>query len=108
MTIREEAGPAYDVHSFQTGLTHHRGMVQVDMAVDPGDVRAASAAVLAELARLRDERVPDAAGAEPEVRARPTRVASIVMTRSCSASWVPRKEAMARDSSRRSSSRPRA
>ena len=59
MKIREEDGLAYDVHSFQTDYADC-GTLQVFMAVDADDVRPAAQGVLAELARLRDERVPAA------------------------------------------------
>jgi predicted Zn-dependent peptidase len=57
MTIREEAGLAYDVHSFQTDYADC-GTLQVYLSVDADDVRAATEGVLVELSRLRDERVP--------------------------------------------------
>jgi predicted Zn-dependent peptidase len=59
LTIREQAGLAYDVHSFQTDYADC-GTLQVFMSVDAADVREATAGVLAELARLRDEPVPAA------------------------------------------------
>jgi predicted Zn-dependent peptidase len=59
LTIREEQGLAYDVHSFQTDYADC-GTLQVFLGVDGGDVAPAIRAVLAELARLRDERVPAA------------------------------------------------
>jgi predicted Zn-dependent peptidase len=59
MSIREEKGLAYDVHSFQTDYADC-GTLQVYLGVDAHDVGPATQAVLAELARLRDERVPDA------------------------------------------------
>ncbi len=59
MAIREEAGLAYDVHSFQTDYADC-GTLQVYLDTDAGDVRAAADRVLVELSRLRDERVPDA------------------------------------------------
>jgi predicted Zn-dependent peptidase len=57
MRIREEEGLAYDVHSFQTDYAD-TGILQVYMGVDADDVVPAVRAVLAELARLRDEPVP--------------------------------------------------
>lgn len=57
MKIREEEGLAYDVHSFQTDYADC-GILQVYMGVDADDVVPALRGVLAELARLRDERVP--------------------------------------------------
>ncbi len=57
LQIREQAGLAYDVHSFQTDYADC-GTLQVYLGVDADDVRPATEAVLAELSRLRDERVP--------------------------------------------------
>ena len=59
MKIREEEGLAYDVHSFQTDYAD-TGILQVYMGVDADDVVPATRGVLAELSRLRDERVPAA------------------------------------------------
>jgi predicted Zn-dependent peptidase len=59
MAIREERGLAYDVHSFQTDYADC-GTLQVFLGVDADDVGPATQAVLAELARLREERVPAA------------------------------------------------
>lgn len=59
LTIREEKGLAYDVHSFQTDFADC-GILQVYMGVDADDVLPATRAVLAELSRLRDEPVPGA------------------------------------------------
>jgi predicted Zn-dependent peptidase len=59
LTIREQAGLAYDVHSFQTDYADC-GTLQVFMSVDAADVREATAGVLTELARLRDDPVPAA------------------------------------------------
>jgi len=58
LSLREEAGLAYDVHSFQTDYAD-AGSLQVYAGVDPSDVSSAVAAILAELARLRDEPVPE-------------------------------------------------
>ncbi|MEA2622255.1 MAG: hypothetical protein QOH61_1165 [Chloroflexota bacterium] len=55
--VREEAGLAYDVHSFQTDYADC-GALQIYAGVDPHVMTKALAAVLAELARLRDETVP--------------------------------------------------
>jgi predicted Zn-dependent peptidase len=55
--VREEAGLAYDVHSFETDYAD-TGALQVYAGVDPADLPRALAAILAELARLRDEPVP--------------------------------------------------
>jgi predicted Zn-dependent peptidase len=55
--VREEAGLAYDVHSFQTDYADC-GTLQIYAGVDPDDLPRALGAILAELARLRDERVP--------------------------------------------------
>ncbi|MBA2555837.1 MAG: insulinase family protein, partial [Chloroflexi bacterium] len=57
LTIREDAGLAYDVHSFQTDYSDC-GTLQVYAGVDPGAVQPTVRAVLVELARLRDEAVP--------------------------------------------------
>ena len=57
LSLREEAGLAYDVHSFQTDYAD-AGSLQVYAGVDPDDVPAAVEAILAELAKLRDEPVP--------------------------------------------------
>ena len=59
LKIREQDGLAYDVHSFQTDYADC-GTLQVFMAVDADDARPATEGVMAELSRLRDERVPDA------------------------------------------------
>lgn len=56
LKIREEDGLAYDVHCFQTDYAD-TGTLQVYMGVDPDDVLSAMQGVLAELSRLRDERV---------------------------------------------------
>ncbi|CAN5780216.1 pitrilysin family protein [soil metagenome] len=55
--VREEAGLAYDVHSFQTDYSD-AGTLQVYAGVDPADLPATASAILAELDRLRDEPVP--------------------------------------------------
>mgnify|MGYP006208851383 CR=1 FL=1 len=52
LNVREEAGLAYDVHSFQTDYADC-GSLQVYAGVDPADVQPALAAILAELDRLR-------------------------------------------------------
>jgi predicted Zn-dependent peptidase len=57
--VREEAGLAYDVHSFQTDYADC-GTLQVYAGVDPSDLGRALEAILAELARLRDEAIPAA------------------------------------------------
>ena len=54
--VREEAGLAYDVHSFQTDYADV-GTLQVYAGVDPADMPATVDAILAELRRLRDEPV---------------------------------------------------
>jgi predicted Zn-dependent peptidase len=58
LRIREEAGLAYDVHSFQTDYADC-GTLQVYAGVDPSDLLTAVRAILVELATLRDDRVPD-------------------------------------------------
>ncbi|MDP8904281.1 MAG: insulinase family protein [Chloroflexota bacterium] len=57
LKVREEAGLAYDVHSFQSDYSD-TGTLQIYAGVDPADLQTALAAILAELARLRDEAVP--------------------------------------------------
>ena len=59
LEVRENAGLAYDVHSFGTDYSD-AGTLQVYAGVDPADLPTALAAILRELARLRDELVsPD-------------------------------------------------
>ena len=55
--VREEAGLAYDVHSFTTDYSDV-GTLQVYAGVDPDDLPAAIEAILVELRRLRDEPIP--------------------------------------------------
>ena len=57
--VREEQGLAYDVHSFQTDYADC-GALQIYAGVDPHDLGQAVDAVMAELARIRDEAVPAA------------------------------------------------
>lgn len=57
--VREEQGLAYDVHSFQTDYADC-GTLQIYAGVDPHDLGKAVEAILAELARMRDETVPQA------------------------------------------------
>lgn len=59
LSVREEAGLAYDVHSFQVEY-QDTGVLGVYAGVDPDDQVKALTAILAELARIRDERVPAA------------------------------------------------
>ena len=59
LEVREERGLAYDVGSSIVSYAD-AGVVSVYAGVDPGKIRPTIAAVLEELARLRDERVPDA------------------------------------------------
>jgi predicted Zn-dependent peptidase len=54
--LREEAGLAYDVHSFQTDFADC-GTLQVYAGVDPTDLESATSAILAELRRMVDEPV---------------------------------------------------
>jgi predicted Zn-dependent peptidase len=58
LTVREEKALAYDVSS---GILDYAdaGALQVSAGVDPKNLAKALAAILAELARLRDEPVPD-------------------------------------------------
>ncbi len=57
LSVREERGLAYDISS---GLVDYAdaGALEVSAGVDPSSVRAALAAILQELTRLRDEPVP--------------------------------------------------
>ena len=55
--VREEAGLAYDVHSFQTDYAD-TGTVQIYAGVAPSDMKATVKAILDELRRLRDEPIP--------------------------------------------------
>jgi predicted Zn-dependent peptidase len=59
LEVREERGLAYDVGSSIVSYAD-AGVVSVYAGVDPGKIRPTIAAVLEELARLRDVRVPDA------------------------------------------------
>ncbi len=59
LTVREERGLAYDVHSDLVDYAD-AGALIVSAGVDPGKLRKTLAAILAELARLRDEEVPAA------------------------------------------------
>ena len=58
LSVREELGLAYDVSS---GLVDYAdaGALEVSAGVDPDSLPAALEAILAELARLRDELVPE-------------------------------------------------
>ena len=57
LSVREERGLAYDISS---GLVDYAdaGSLEVSAGVDPAGLREALAAILVELARLRDEPVP--------------------------------------------------
>jgi predicted Zn-dependent peptidase len=55
--VREEAGLAYDVHSFQVDYAD-AGALQIYAGVDPTDLDQTLEAILDELRRLRDEPVP--------------------------------------------------
>jgi predicted Zn-dependent peptidase len=59
LSVREERGLAYDIGS---GLVDYAdaGALEISAGVDPSGLRDALAAILAELARLRDEPVPAA------------------------------------------------
>ncbi|HEX5465679.1 MAG TPA: pitrilysin family protein [Candidatus Limnocylindrales bacterium] len=57
--LREEAGLAYDVHAFQVEYADC-GVLEIYAGVAPERVTAATQAILGELAKLRDERVPAA------------------------------------------------
>jgi predicted Zn-dependent peptidase len=58
LSVREERGLAYDISS---GLVDYAdaGAIEVSAGVDPAGLTEALAAILAELARLRDALVPD-------------------------------------------------
>lgn len=58
LSVREERGLAYDIGS---GLVDYSdaGALEISAGVDPVGLKEALGAILAELARLRDERVPD-------------------------------------------------
>src|SRR3990172_8199145 len=64
LSVREEAGLAYDVHSFTTDYADC-GTLQIYAGVDPDDLGAGLEAILTELARLRDTPVPAPAAAPP-------------------------------------------
>ena len=55
--VREEAGLAYDVHSFQVDYAD-TGALQIYAGVDPADLGQTLKAILDELRRLRDDPVP--------------------------------------------------
>ncbi len=59
LAVREEKALAYDVSS---GIVEYAdaGALEISAGVDPAELPAAIEAILLELARLRDERVPDA------------------------------------------------
>jgi predicted Zn-dependent peptidase len=59
LSVREDAGLAYDVHAFSSDYADC-GTLQIYAGVDPDDLGAALEAILKELARLRDETVPAA------------------------------------------------
>ncbi|MDQ3553527.1 MAG: insulinase family protein, partial [Chloroflexota bacterium] len=69
LRVREEAGLAYDVHSFTSDYADC-GTLQVYAGVDPSDLLAALSAILEELARLRDEPVSVAELAKARAYAR--------------------------------------
>ncbi len=58
LKVREEASLAYDVHSFLTDYADC-GSLQVYAGVDPANLDPAVRTILAELARMRDELVPE-------------------------------------------------
>ncbi len=62
LTVREDRGLAYDVSSYLVDYAD-AGALIVSAGVDPGKTRGTVAAILGELARLRDAAVP-----EPELR----------------------------------------
>jgi predicted Zn-dependent peptidase len=58
LSVREELGLAYDVGSSLTEY-HDAGALEVSAGIDPGQLAPAMDAILHELARLRDQLVPD-------------------------------------------------
>ena len=58
LRVREDEGLAYDIHSFPTDHADC-GSLQVFAGVDPEDLPKALSSILEELARLRDEPIPD-------------------------------------------------
>ncbi|MBA3779431.1 MAG: insulinase family protein [Chloroflexi bacterium] len=69
LKVREEHGLAYDVHSFQVDYADC-GVLEIYAGVDPDRLEAAMAAILLELARLRDDLVPEAELAKARAYAR--------------------------------------
>ena len=59
LRVREEAGLAYDVHSFQTDYADC-GIQQVYAGVDPDDIDQTVTAIMAELSGMRETTVPAA------------------------------------------------
>ena len=59
LRVREEAGLAYDVHSFQTDYADC-GILQVYAGVDPDDIDQTVTAIMAELSGMRETTVPAA------------------------------------------------
>ncbi|MEZ4596898.1 MAG: pitrilysin family protein [Chloroflexota bacterium] len=59
LSVREDAGLAYDVHTFQVEY-QDAGVLGVYAGVDPDHQAKALTAIVAELARVRDEPVSDA------------------------------------------------
>ena len=59
LNLREDAGLAYDVHSFQADYADC-GTLQIYAGVDPDVLGQAARAIVAELARMREEPVPAA------------------------------------------------
>ena len=58
LEVREKRGLAYAVHSFVSHFMDS-GAVTIYAGVDPGHIEGAVGAVLGELARLRDDKVPE-------------------------------------------------
>jgi predicted Zn-dependent peptidase len=69
LKVREEAGLAYDVHAFQTDHSDC-GTLQIYAGVDPAQLPGALAAIIGELARLRDELVDSGEVAKARAYAR--------------------------------------
>lgn len=90
--VREERGLAYDVHSFQTDYADC-GTLQVYAGVDPADAVPALGAILAELASLRDDPIPDEELAKARAYARGRLELRLEESRHL-ASWIGAQEAL--------------
>lgn len=90
--VREERGLAYDVSSYLTDYAD-AGSLVVSAGVDPAKLRPALEAILAELARLRDEPVPEAELAKAKAYVAGRMELRLEETRHL-ASWVGAQEAL--------------